>query len=288
MASLGIDIGGSSVKVALHDGAVIQTARSASYQRPDREALASAIRDAMGSLDTPIDSSICVGLCLPGRHDKAGSAIECSFNLPCLEGWAFGALLRSALGFDPARWRVVSDVHAATMDIVRSKGLDGRVAVVAIGTGVGLGVWEHGQMCTIGSRGIGHLGQIDVGRLGDEDQVAPSGAINTLESYIGLPALRARLGCRDEQELVRLIASLPPEGPTMRALVAGLRVFHAIYVPDTVVLAGGVGLAMRGSGGAIHARVSDGLTTLANPDWSLLFADSLFHAASGAATLALG
>ena len=287
MAALGIDIGGSSVKVALHDGAVIQTARSASYQRPDRETLASAIGDAIGSLDAPNDPSIRVGLCLPGRHDEAGSAIECSFNLPCLEGWAFGALLRSALGFDPARWRVVSDVHAATIDIVRSKGLDGRVAVIAIGTGVGLGVCEQGQMCSIGSRGIGHLGQVDVGRLGDEDQVAPSGAINTLESYIGLPALRARHGADDEQELMRFIASLPAEDPTMRALVAGLRGVHAIYVPDTIVLAGGVGLAMEGSGGAIHARVSDGLTTLANPDWSLRFADSLYHAASGAAMLAL-
>lgn len=288
MNALGIDIGGTSVKLALHDGTVTRTARSEHYERPNRELLTRFIRNAIDSLGEPLDRSIRVCLCLPGRHDESGETINRSFNLPCLEGWAFDELLRSALGFDPSNWRVVSDIHATTVDVVRTKGLDGRVAVIAIGTGVGLGVCELGEMCTIGSGSIGHLGQIDVGRTGDEDHVAPDGSMNTLESYIGLSALRSRLGAGDENDLIRFIESLPPEHPVMRALIRALRVVHAIYVPDTIVLAGGVGLALHSSGGAIHARVSDGLTTLANPDWSLQFADSLFHAASGAAMLALG
>lgn len=287
MNALGIDIGGTSVKLALHDGTVTRTTRSEHYERPNRELLTRIIRNTFDSLGEPIDRSIRVGLCLPGKQDESGEAINRSFNLPCLEGWSFGELVRSALGFDPSHCCVVSDIHATTVDVARTQGLDGRIAVIAIGTGVGLGVCELGKMCSIGSQGIGHLGQIDVGRIGDEDHVAPDGSMNTLESYIGLPALRARLGEGDENDLMVFIQSLPPEHPVMRALIRALRVVHAIYVPDTIVLAGGVGLALHSSGGAIHARVSDGLTTLANPDWSLLFADSLYHAASGAATLAL-
>lgn len=287
MRSLGIDIGGTSIKVALRDGALMNTSRSEQYRYPDRSSLIDALRSALSLIDSSIDSSVPLGICLPGRLNESETAVERSLNLPCLEGWLFDDLLRSVLGFIPTSFRVVSDVHATTHDIVRAQGLEGRVAVLAIGTGVGLGVYEHGQMCSIGSRGTGHIGQIDVGRIGEADVVGPDGALNTLESYIGLPAWRSRLGDTSEEELLRCMKSLPPEDPSLRALVHAMRVMHAIYVPDTIVLAGGVGLALQPSGEAIRDRVNEGLTTLANPSWSLVFADSLYHAASGAAMLAL-
>lgn len=286
MRSLGIDIGGTSVKVALRDGALTNTARSEQYRCPDRASLIDALRGAIGLIDSSIDSSVPLGLCLPGRLNESETAIERSLNLPCLEGWLFDDLLRSVLGFRPACFRVVSDMCATTHEIVRSQGLEGRVAVLAIGTGVGLGVYEHGQMCSIGSRGIGHIGQIDVGRIGEADVVGRDGSLNTLESYVGLPALRSRLGGANEEELLRFMGSLPSEDPALRALVHAMRVVHAIYVPDAIVLAGGVGLALQPSGEAIRDRVNEGLTSLANPNWSLGFADSLYHAASGAAMLA--
>lgn len=288
MRALGIDIGGTSVKAALIDGEAAHTARSAGYVRPGRAQLVRAIRCAVAELGDAIGASIPVGLCVPGRRSVDGCCVERSLNLPCLEGWSFDELLREVLGDAPGRLRVVSDIHAATVDVVRSMELRGRAAVVAIGTGVGLGVWEDDRMLSIGGRGIGHLGQVDVGRLGDTDRYGADGARNTLESYVGLPALRSVLGDPDEAGLAGRIASLGIDDPAMLALVRALRMVHALYVPDTVVIAGGVGIAMAPMGGLLHDRVSDGLTSLACPGWSLRFGESLFHASLGAARLALG
>lgn len=288
MRALGIDIGGSAAKLAVIDADGVRTARSVGYDRPDREELKQAIRGAIDQLGVPIDASVPVGLCVPGRRSAEGDQIERSLNLACIEGWAFDAMLREVLGHTPERMAVVSDIHAATVDLVRAKQSRGRVVVVAIGTGVGLGVWEDGQMLSIGGRSIGHLGQIDVGRLENVDRIGADGARNTLESFVGLPALRARWGGLDGERLSRRIDSMRSDDPAATALVRALRIVHAIYVPDTVVLAGGVGLALAPLGGVLQQRVNDGLTSLARPEWSLCFGDSLYHASLGAARLALG
>lgn len=288
MRALGIDIGGSAAKLAVIDADGVRTARSVGYDRPDREELKQALRGAIDRLGVPIDCSVPVGLCVPGRRSADGDHIERSLNLACIEGWSFDAMLAEVLGHTPERTTVVSDIHAATVDLVHSMQLRGRVAVVAIGTGVGLGVWEDGQMLSIGDRGIGHLGQIDVGRLGELDRFGADGARNTLESFVGLPALRQRWGSLDDEQLSRWLASMRTDDPAAIALVRALRIVHAIYVPDTVVLAGGVGIALSPLGGVLQQRVNDGLTSLARPGWSLCFGDSLYHASLGAARLASG
>lgn len=288
MGALGIDIGGSSVKAALIDGDQHTTARSQSYIRPDREVLSGAIREAVGALALSHQDAIPVGLCLPGRRAPSGDRIERSFNLPCLEGWAFGDLLGLALEFEPSSFRIVSDIDAAAHDIVQSRALRGRVAVVSIGTGVGMSLIEDGSVCVIGGRGIGHIGQLDVGRIGDIDRKGPDGAVNLLESFIGLAAMRRRFPGVEVAEVAELVRSLPDDDASIVALVRALRIVHAIYVPDTIVLAGGFGMLLRDRGESLHAHISDGLTRLAAPGWRLEFGDSLHHAALGAARLALG
>lgn len=288
MPALGIDIGGSSVKVTMLDHGEAKLARSESYRQPDREKLASAIRVAVDQLETQIKASLPIGLCLPGRQNASGECVEHAVNLPCLEGWVFNDLLRTALGFEPSAISIVSDIHAASIDLMHTLQLSGRSAVVAIGTGVGLGVLEDGRMLSIGSGGIGHIGQIDVGRLDEQDHIAPDGALNTLESYIGLTALRARFGELSEAELAERLESLSADDPIIRALVQALRIVHAIYRPDSIVLAGGIGIVLPRNQGLIYSKVNDRLTKLARSGWSLQFGDSLHHAASGAARLALG
>lgn len=288
MRALGIDIGGSSVKAALIDGDQRRTARSHSYIRPDRDTLSGAIREAVSTFALSYDNAIPVGLCLPGRRAPGGDRIERSFNLPCLEGWAFGDLLVSALDFEPCSFRVISDIHAAAHDIVHSRSLRGRVAVISIGTGVGMSLLEDGAACSIGGRGIGHIGQLDVGRIDDEDRLSPDGARNTLESFIGLAALRRQFPGAQDAEIVERVRTLPDDDACIESLVRALRIMHAIYVPDVILLTGGFGTLLNDRGERIHTLVSDGLTRLANPSWTLGFGDSLYHAALGAARLALG
>jgi hypothetical protein len=101
----------------------------------------------------------------------------------------------------------------------------------------------------------------------------------TLEGYMGLPALRARYGDG-------LAGVMRVDGPPVGALVRALRIAHAIYVPQRVVLLGGVGIRMGALVAGIREAVSDGLTSLAKPGWTLEVGESDFHAARGAAWLA--
>lgn len=291
MDAIGIDIGGSSVKAALIGDWGVFTTRSAGYSAPDRDALVHSIRGCIEDLrsrcpgelhrDTP------VGLCLPGRLGSHGEWIERSVNLPSLEGWRFERMLADTLGYVPASHRIVSDVLATAHDLVVRDGSRGRVAVIAIGTGVGLAVMDDGMPCTIGGRSIGHLGQIDVGRLGETDLVSSDGAVNTLECYVGLRALRTRMGAVDEPGITEAIAGLAVDDPFMLAIVRAIRIVHAIYAPDRICLAGGIGMLLAARGSEIRRLVDAGLTTLAKADWSLGYGDSLHHAAVGAARLAL-
>lgn len=288
MPALGIDIGGSSVKVALLGLGEHQTARSQRYVDPTRDELAMAIRDAIGRFSLPERESLHVGLCLPGKHSTDGDCIERSVNLPCLEGWAFDELMETVMGIVPRKIRVCTDIRAAAHDLCVGKALGGRVAVIAIGTGVGLAVLDDAEPIGIGARGIGHLGLIDMGRLGETDRVAPDGAINTLECYVGARGLRSMLGELDDEQLVAHLQQVALDDPFFLALIRAIRTVLGIYGPDTIVLAGGIGIAISPRRMEMHAAVSSGLTTLVDPDWDLLYADSLYHAACGAATLALG
>jgi hypothetical protein len=101
---------------------------------------------------------------------------------------------------------------------------------------------------------------------------------------MGLPALRARFG----DDLSGAIASgaIRADRPPLSALVRALRIAHAVYLPERIVLLGGVGIRLRPLLGEMRERIADGLTTLARPDWTLEAGESDFHAARGAAWMA--
>ena len=281
MGSLGIDIGGSSVKVCLLDGEMCTTARSTGYTNPTREVLSEAIEEAVALLGDVSASS--VGLCLPGKQSVDGESIDVSVNLPCLNGWAFDELLASALGYVPENYSVVSDVQAAGEDFMCAHKCSGRTAINAIGTGVGLAAFDDDEPIGIGNRGIGHLGMMDMGRLGACDLVAPDGSKDTLESYIGTRAMELRFPGVEPKDLPEAIGTLSMNEPSMQALVRAIRIVHAIYGPDQVVLMGGVGIAMKPLRSELDLAIRDGLTSLAKTDWRLMFGDSAYHAARGAA-----
>ena len=281
MGALGIDIGGSSVKVCLLDGEREATARSSFYVDPTRDALCGAIREAIDQLGELSVSS--VGLCLPGKRASNGESIEVSINLPCLNGWAFEDLLTRVLGEVPKGYRVLSDVESAGQDCIHAHKSTGRSAIIAIGTGVGLAVFDEGIPVGIGDRSIGHLGMMDMGRLGEADLIAPDGSLNTLESYIGTRVIQRRFPEVEFSELPEAIGTLSMNEPSIQALVRAIRIVHAIYGPDQIVLMGGVGIAMKPLGVELTRAINDGLTSLARSHWRLLFGDSAYHAARGSA-----
>ncbi len=294
--SLGIDIGGTSVKACLLDSQSEGSCfgRSSVYCRPIRKELVHAVREAIEELAMDDVSQLPIGLCVPGRRAADGMSIELAVNLPCLEGWCFDELLCEVLGAEPKSWRLMNDVQSAGTDFLietqTEAGVDNedqdRTAAIAIGTGVGLAVFDGTKPVGIGSRGIGHLGMIDVGRIGERDVVAHDGSVNILESFVGARAIERRFPELHESELVQGIGSLPIDDPILIAMIRAIRIVHAIYTPRRIVLMGGVGIAFKPIRDALVETVNTGLSRVACSGWALEFGESPFHAARGAARCA--
>jgi len=276
---LGIDIGGTAVKAAYCQAEGVLVAISSEYAKPDREQLAAAVRQAVAGLG-PVHP-VSVGLCVPGRKSADGESIELAVNLPGLEGYPFATLLEDA-GVDVCNPTVTSDAVAATIDVAAETSGE-RVLGIALGTGVGMALIEAGRPISIGKKSIGHLGQIDVGPCSPEPVFGPDCGRNSLEGYIGVPALRKRFGA----EFAQRLKWLSDEDPALVALCRAIRICLAIYEPDRVVLLGGLGLAMRPLEERIRRGVADGLTSVAPPSWKIGFGTDRFHAARGACRLAV-
>ncbi len=289
MQRLGIDIGGSSVKVCLiDDEKEIHTARSGNYRDPSRSELVLKICEAVRLLPVIVNNNTKIVLCLPGKHADDGQSIEHSVNLPCLNGWAFELMLKDSLRCIPESFKAVSDVRAAGEDYIRSHASTGRTVIIAIGTGVGLCVFDGASPIGIGEGSIGHLGMMDVGKLDSTDRYAHDGARNTLESYVGARAIQGRFPGVASVDIPTRLQKLEFDDPILIALVRAIRIVHAIYVPDRIVLMGGVGIALQPKRDELDSTIRDGLTTLAKPNWMLAFGDSIYHAARGAAACSLG
>ena len=280
---LGIDVGGTAVKAAARspDGSV-RLGASARYLRPDRQTLRAAIRDAVGSVVDAVPTR--VGMCLPGRRAAAGDRIELAVNVPGLQDYAFREIVQDAIG-DAVPFRVVSDAEAATRDAAMAHPQRQRVLGMAIGTGVGVALVEHGVPVRIGRGTIGHLGQIDIGPMPGTPSpgpLGPDGGRNSLEAFLGVHALTARFG----HDLSAHLPNLSKDDPAILALVRAVRIGLAIYTPDLVLLLGGIGLAMGPRLAELDGMIRTDLTRVAPPGWTLAVGTSLHHAALGAASLA--
>lgn len=283
--ALGIDIGGSSVKVALLDaGRLITTGQSERYRHPDAHQLRAAISQALDGFDRANTVSA-VGLCLPGLFDQAARHVTRSVNVPGLVDVNIDDLLRPLLAAD-SRPVVVSDALAAATDAAIELNLTGRVLAISIGTGIGAGVLDDGRPLVFTGSGAGHIGQLDV-TVHEPDRappIAPDGGRGGLEGYLGLPALAERYG--PDVEAFLSSRARGDEAPFI-ALARAIRIAHAIYRMDHCVLLGGTGIRLRRVLPILRGLVDDHLTVLARPASTLICGTSDHHAAKGAARLAM-
>ena len=279
MSALGIDIGGGSVKIVSRSGdGRERSATSARYQNATPEMIRAAIEAALSELDDAGGACESLGLCLPGLLDRAGERVEYAANLPGLVGATVVELLPTPLRAIPRR--VIPDALATGVGVWLREPVCGRLLVLAMGTGVGGALLEDGRPVTLDGHGCGHIGQLDVS-LGDDAPLGPDAGRGSLEAYVGLPALTARFG----GQLASALASLPPQDQALRALARAVRVCHAIYTPDHVRLAGGVGAMLAPAMPTLRSLIERDLTLVARERWSLASIDDLHLAARGAAHL---
>jgi glucokinase len=275
---IGIDIGGSSVKAAALRGEAVEwTARSGTYSRPDRAALDRAIAEALARLAGRPDA---VGVCVPGLLDESRTRVAHSVNVPGLSGVPLADLLaRVGAARAPT---VSSDANAAACDIYQGRRLTGRLLALVIGTGVGASVIDEAGLLRVDDDSPGHLGQCDVSLEG-EPVIGPDGGAGSLEGYLGVPALAARYG-----SVENAFREMKAGDPPMRALARVIRIVHAIYRPHHVCLAGGIGIRLAPLLPALRDATNERVTRIARHDWTLTAGDNDFHAAVGAARLAMG
>jgi predicted NBD/HSP70 family sugar kinase len=130
----------------------------------------------------------------------------------------------------------------------------------------------------------GHIGQFDVSIEG-HPVVGPDGGAGSLEGYMGVAALRQRYGA--EADVNSIIASWNGDEPPLRALARAIRIAHAVYRPHHVVLAGGIGIRLQHLVPRLRALIDDRLTSVARDGWTLSTGETDFHAAAGAAKVAM-
>lgn len=278
MKTLGIDIGGSSIKLALLDGGeAIWTAQSRSYSRPDTSSLINTLRDA--ATGRP-GGATRAGLCVPGLLDPVTRRIVQSVNLPCLTELPLDELLRRAFPGETLELLIANDAVAAGVDVTSTLALEGRSLVLALGTGVGAAVLDDGKPLIVEGDSPGHIGQVDVS-LTDAPPIGPDGGAGSLEAYMGVPALVRQYG-----QMERFFAAASVDDASLRALTRAIRIGHAIYRPNHVVLVGGVGIRLRDRIQPLKAAIDRHLTSIAREDWTLHCGHHDFHAAQGAARIA--
>lgn len=278
MICLGIDIGGTSVKLAaVENGKTLWTGQSPFYSRPTTSKLIEALAQAANGRVHSVDFA---GICVPGLLDAEKRMINLSVNVPGLMNIVLDELVARALGKGIHQLKIINDAVATATDVIRAKQLKGRVVSVALGTGVGMGVLDDEVPLMFEGASPGHIGQVDVSISGDVP-IGPDGGAGSLEGYMGVPALIQRYGSMETFYRTAKATDVP-----LRALGRAIRICHAIYRPNHVVLVGGVGTRIKHLVPDLKAQIDTDLTSVARRDWTLSAGDHDFHAALGAARLA--
>lgn len=283
MLSLGIDIGGTSVKIAaVEDGRTVLTGQSPFYARPDTASLIRAIKAAVAGRVTKVDTA---GICVPGLLDREKRMITLSVNVPGLMNIVLDDLVAQALDGKVPHLTISSDAVASAYDVMDSRKLQGRVFALAIGTGVGAAVLDEGGVpLQVSGSSPGHFGQIDVTLPDEPDVIGPDGGQGSLEGYLGVGALKKRYRVED---LGTVLPKLTAADAPIRALARALRIAHGIYRPQHQLLLGGLGTRLKHVVPDLKKLVGTNLTRVAREGWTLEAGDSDFHAAQGAAKMAL-
>lgn len=256
--ALSVDLGGTSIRMAVVSRGGVIAARVAAQTPPQGEptALRETIRQLVHSLKQmcPLPQDF-VGVALPGIWDRASGVMKTAVNLPALQGVNVRTFFEEALERSPV---IESDVNAAGWAQWRQLNPPpARFAYLSLGTGIGGSVILDGNLVRHTNGGAGHFGFLIVESdllshesaeaLPTESTGAGEGTIvkqrvaGSLSDVASGPALQAASGLdrRTPSEARGTLSADVVERAAEGLAVAVLQIVH-IYMPDVLVLGGGV------------------------------------------------
>ncbi len=193
---LGIDVGGTNVKLGLVDSLGAIHSRASTATPPLKTAqniFAYAMEFALSQIDDLGRSAgdlSGVGLAVPGVLDTRDYVLREVVNLPGWQGQPLLQLLRETSRLPSA---VVNDANSAAYaeHTLRNLG-EQSLALVTLGTGIGCGVVIQGSPHGGDNGCAGELGHIAI-RFGSEALPCTCGSRGHLESYAGSGGVIARM-----------------------------------------------------------------------------------------------
>ena len=233
MTVVAVDIGGTWTKLGLVD----DTCALSKYRRvatePPIDAFLGKLFSAVEELLTSVISPIGLGVSIAGFIDRSHSMMVYNPNLPWLERVPIRAAL--AAEFDvPVVLEI--DSNAAALGEFRAGAGAGcrRFLCLTIGTGIGGGFIDNGQLVRLTHECIGDVGHIIVDPGGP---ACVCGGTGCAEAIAAAPALLTKAGRRATNLEHVPYALFTEAGKSIGQLAASLA---AVFYPDRIALGGGV------------------------------------------------
>ena len=222
---LGIDVGGTDVKIGLVDdeGTLVGSHRTSTGElgTPERvvefalEYARGHIREVLGGQERVA----AVGLAVPGVLDGSTCCLREVVNLP--DGWKDVPLQTAFQKVSGLPSIVINDANAAAFAEHNHRGLGDRsLALVTLGTGIGCGVITSGSPYGGDHGSAGELGHIAID-FSDDALPCTCGSRGHLETYAGasgvvkLAAAQAARTGRDAPDSPRKIADAADKGDAL-------------------------------------------------------------------------
>lgn len=259
MAKIGIDLGGTAIKVARVEEDQILSQLSVQTPTGGAEAVLSAAAAAVRELDPEPQA---VGLAIPGEVNAQGVCYRLP-NIPGFEQVHIAGVLEAELGCSVT---VDNDGNAAAHgEALYGAGREYKsFAMFTLGTGIGGGLVLDGKMRT-GSYGFAaEIGHLPVDNRADA-WLCGCGQTGCIESYAGTNGLLRKfreLGGRAEEVIDIADAARKGEAAGIQAfemmshaLARGITIIQNILDLDAIVFTGGVSQSFDLIEGAMRSEM---------------------------------
>lgn len=238
--ALSIDIGGGTVRMAVvsRGGVVAARVTAPLRNQGDPDALKATLHDLLGQLERmcPLPADF-VGIAIPGIWERSSGIMRTAVNLPRLVGVNIREFFETTLQRNAV---IDTDVNAAAWAQWRQLNPSpARFAYLSLGTGVGGAVILDGQLVRHTNGGAGHFGFLIVNPA--DTQQTPHYVPGSLSAIASGPALQAASGTDARSPLEhRGVLSSEALKRGGEALAIGIVQIVHMYMPDVIVLGGGV------------------------------------------------